>query len=61
VARRTPGGDDERIGQGRAAFQLDGHNVLGLVIIERSADPLEQSAVGRIEGLVRRLLQRSLF
>ena len=41
MARRPAGGDDERIGQRRAAFQIDRHDVFGLVLIQRFDDAFQ--------------------
>jgi len=38
MALRAPGCDDDRIAQRRAAFEVDGDDLLGLVVVERFED-----------------------
>jgi len=56
MARGTPRGDHRGVAQGGAAFQIDGDDILRLVILQRRQDALEQIALRR--GLLggRRLL-----
>jgi hypothetical protein len=51
MARGTARGDDRRITESGAAFQVDGHDILGLVVIQGRQDAPEQVALRR--GLFR--------
>ena len=42
MPRRAASGDDDRIGERRAALQIDGHDLFGLVVVERFEDAREQ-------------------
>jgi hypothetical protein len=42
MARGTPRSDHRRVTQRRAALQIDGDDILGLVVVERGEDPLQQ-------------------
>ncbi|HEY5237935.1 MAG TPA: hypothetical protein VIJ62_06090 [Rhizomicrobium sp.] len=42
MPRRTPIGDDERIGKRRAAFQIDGDNLFGFVVVKGFENAVEQ-------------------
>jgi len=44
MARRTARGDHRGIAQGGAAFQVDGDDILGLVVIQGRQNALEQIA-----------------
>jgi hypothetical protein len=68
MARGTPRRDHRRIAQRRTAFQVDGDNILGLVVVQRDQDALQQIALlRRLARLLarfrysRRFLARWLF
>ncbi len=52
MALRTAAGDDNGVGQRRAALKIDGHNVFGLVVIQRLDDALQN--IGRFRRNFRR-------
>jgi len=41
MARRATTGDHRGIAQRRSTFQIDGHDILGLVVIQRHQDALQ--------------------
>jgi hypothetical protein len=47
MARGPPGGDHRGIAKRGTAFQIDGDDILGLVVIQRSQDALQQIALRR--------------
>jgi hypothetical protein len=47
MARGTARRDHRRIAQGGAALQVDGHNILGLVVVQGRQDAPEQVALRR--------------
>jgi hypothetical protein len=47
MARGAPRRNHRRIAQGRAAFQVDGDDILGLVVVQRGQDSLQQIALRR--------------
>ncbi|OJU56427.1 MAG: hypothetical protein BGO00_11360 [Alphaproteobacteria bacterium 62-8] len=50
MARRTAGGDDQRIGQRRAAFKIDRDDVFRLVVVQRFEDARDQRRIGGVCG-----------
>jgi len=60
MARRTARGDHCRIAQRGAAFQIDGDDILGLVVVQRGQNAFQQLALRREFFRRRRRLPRRL-
>jgi hypothetical protein len=50
MARGPTGRDHQRVGERRAAFEVDDHDVLGLVFVERDAHPIQERTIDGIKA-----------